>query len=161
MKHSLAYVTGPHLSSAVANLAYKAELESDFDNGEINCTDPRAYAAKFKTYNKDKPSYNMAMAREFSVEYQQVMVKEIRQLLKQNTWCSVPRSSVSKGKAILLGTWVFKLKRLSDETKSKFKSIYYVRGDKQIEGVDYFDTYASVIQWSTIRWVLTMVLVNN
>ena len=36
-----------------------------------------------------------------------------------------------------------------------------MRRDKQIEGVDYFDTYAPVVQWSTVKLVLTMVLDNN
>ena len=43
----------------------------------------------------------------------------------------------------------------------KFKARYCVRGDLQREGVDYFDTYAPVIQWSTVRLLLTMVLSKN
>ena len=53
------------------------------------------------------------------------------------------------------------MKRLPDGTKSKFKSRYCVREDKQIEGVVYFDTYVPVVQWSAIRLFLTMVLANN
>ena len=36
-----------------------------------------------------------------------------------------------------------------------------MRGDKQVEGAEYFETYAPVVQWSTIRLVLAMVLANN
>ena len=53
------------------------------------------------------------------------------------------------------------MKRLPSGTNSKVKSRYCVHGDKQIEGVDYFDTYAPVVQWSTVRLVITMVLANN
>ena len=74
------------------------------------------------------------------------MVKEIRQLIKQNTWCMIPRSSVPKGKVIFSSTWAFKLNHLPDGTKSKFKSRYCVRGDNKIEYVDYFDTYAPAVQ---------------
>ena len=88
----------------------------------------------------------MAMTREFSVEYQQAMVKEICQLLKQKTWQSVLRSSVPKVKVILPGTWAYRLKRLPDGAKSKLKSRHCVRGDTQIESVDYFDTYAPDVQ---------------
>lgn len=73
----MASVTGHHHSSVVANLTYKSELESDFDNGEFNCTNPRAYAAKFKTYNKGNTSYNMATPGE-------AIVKEIHQFLKKH-----------------------------------------------------------------------------
>ena len=31
----------------------------------------------------------------------------------------------------------------------------------QKEGIDYFETYAPVVQWSTVRLVLTMILSNN
>ena len=31
----------------------------------------------------------------------------------------------------------------------------------QIEGVDYFETYALVVQWSTIRTLLTLILTNG
>ena len=31
----------------------------------------------------------------------------------------------------------------------------------QKEGVDYFETYAPVVQWSTIRFVLTMIISNR
>ena len=53
------------------------------------------------------------------------------------------------------------MKRLPSGTKSKVKSRYCVHGDKHIEGVEYFDTYAPVVQWSTVRLVITMVLANN
>ena len=62
---------------------------------------------------------------------------------------------------MLPGTWAFKLKRLPDGSPLKYKTRYCVRGDKQIIGVDYFETYAPVVQWSTIRLVLTMVLARG
>ena len=71
----LASVTDKHPSSTVAKLAYQAELESDFDSGVVNCSDPRAYKAKFKTYNEENPSYNMTTTGEYSSKYQRAMVK--------------------------------------------------------------------------------------
>ena len=153
---------GPSIppSSTTAKLSYAAELETDFDSGEIQCADPRAYAAKFKTYNDDNPSFNMAMSGKYAHEWQKAMVTEVKGILKQKTWTSVPRADVPKSTPVLPGTWAFKLKRLPDGSLLKFKARYCVRGDKQVEGVDYFETYAPVVQWSTIRLVLTMVLAN-
>ena len=31
-----------------------------------------------------------------------------------------------------------------------------MRGDQQIKGVDYFETYAPVVQWSTVRMAMTL-----
>ena len=148
-------------SSTTAKLAYAAELETDFDSGEIQCADPRAYAAKFKTYNADNPSFNMAMSGEHAHEWQKAMVTEVKGILRQKTWTSIPRKGVPKGTPVLPGTWAFKLKRLPDGSPLKFKTRYCVRGDKQVEGVDYFETYAPIVQWSTIRLILTMVLANG
>ena len=47
---------------------------------------------------------------------------------------------------ILKVTWVFKLKTIPDGTPSKCRAKFYVRGDMQTEGVDYFETYAPVVQ---------------
>ena len=94
------------------------------------------------------------------------MKKEIRQLILQNTWnyverSKVPKSSDGKRRTILKGTWAFKLKRLPDGSPLKYKARYCVRGDLQKEGVDYFETYAPVVQWSTVRLLLTMILAND
>ena len=55
----------------------------------------------------------------------------------------------------------FKLKRYPDGLPMKFKIRYCVQGDLQQEGIDYFEMYAPVVQWSTIRLVLTMILANS
>jgi hypothetical protein len=43
----------------------------------------------------------------------------------------------------------------------KLKSRFCACGDTQIEGVDIFETYAPVVQWSTIRMLLTMAVQLN
>ncbi len=43
---------------------------------------------------------------------------------------------------VLPGTWVFKCKRYPDGLIKKFKAQFCAQGDKQIEGVDFFETYA-------------------
>ena len=148
-------------NSQSAALAYSAELDTDFDTGEDHCCDPRAYAAKHKLADPDQPPFHEALTGEYAEKWAYGMKKEIKQLIKQNTWKSVPRSSVPKGHPILKGTWAFKLKRLPDGSPSKFKARYCVRGDLQREGVDYFDTYAPVVQWSTVRLLLTLILKNG
>ena len=147
-------------------LSYQAALHIDLNTGESHCDDPRAYAASHKSNDPDNPSYHEALTGEHRQEYEAAMVKEIKQLVLQNTWNCVERSKVPKTKdgkrrPILKGTWAFKLKRLPDGSPLKFKARYCVRGDLQKEGVDYFETYAPVVQWSTVRLLLTMILSNN
>ena len=158
----LAQVTSStDVTSTSSQLDYLAEVETDWDYGELNCSDPRAFAAKFKTYSADNPSYNMALTSDRAHEWEKAMVEEVKGILKQKTWVSVDRKKVPPNKTVLPGTWAFKLKRLPDGSPLKYKARYCVRGDKQVEGVDYFETYAPVVQWSTIHLILTMVLANG
>ena len=62
---------------------------------------------------------------------------------------------------MLPGTWAFKKKRYPDHTMHKYKVRFCCRGDRQIEGVDFFETYSPVVQWSSIRLLLTMTLTND
>ena len=41
------------------------------------------------------------------------------------------------------------------------RSRFCVRGDQQEYGVNYFETFAPVVQWSTIRILLILILTNN
>ena len=54
---------------------------------------------------------------------------------------------------VLESTWAFKVKRYPDGTLRKLKACFCVRGYLQIKGVDFFDTYAPVVSWLTVRIV--------
>ena len=159
--HNPAYTTSSKLDEY---LAHKADIETDFDTGVSNCSDPLCYAAKTKS-NPDMPSLMEAMRSANAHEWCVAMKKEIAELIRQNTWEYLNRSDVpsfnGKKRTVLGGTWAFKLKRLPDGTPLKFKARYCVRGDRQTHGIDYFETYAPVVQWSTVRLLLTLVLSKN
>ena len=52
--------------------------------------------------------------------------------------------------------WAFKLKRFPDGMIKKFKARFCARGDQQLEGVDFFETYAPVVQWTTVQMMLIL-----
>ena len=126
--------------------------------GYLECTNPLAFAAMTKRSDPDSPRYHEAMASIDSESFKEAMVAEINALTAKNTWTVIPRASIS-GKNVLPGTWAFKRKRFPDGRLRKCKARFCVRGDKQIEGVDYFETYAPVVQWSTVRCLLIMSIV--
>jgi len=57
---------------------------------------------------------------------------------------------------VLPSTWTFKCKCYPDGEVKQLKAKFCVRGDKLIHGVDYFETYAPVVQWETIRLLLSL-----
>jgi hypothetical protein len=51
--------------------------------------------------------------------------------------------------------WVFKIMRFPDGRIQRFKARLVVRGDFQVEGVDYDEKYAPVVvPWSTVQLLL-------
>jgi hypothetical protein len=117
-------------------------------------SDPRvleAYAGKSK-YNDDNPSFDMAVNRPFQAEYWEAMRTELNTISHDfKCWLLVPRTPEMN---VLPSTWAFKIKRFPDGSVKKFKARFCACGDKQLEGVDYFETWAPVVQWSTIRIIM-------
>jgi hypothetical protein len=57
----------------------------------------------------------------------------------------------SEAENVIDSIWAFKLKRFPEMVK-KFKARFCARGgDQQLEGIDFFKTYAPVVQWTTVR----------
>ena len=75
------------------------------------------------------------------------------------TWRVVKRSTIPKDSNVLKGTWVFRRKRNPEGIVTKHKARYCVRGDMQTAGVDYFESYAPVCMWSTVRLMLILSLI--
>ncbi len=139
-------------------LAYLGDLQTCPDSGLINISDPRVYVASRRGLDPDNPTFQQAMHGPDASEYIAAMKLEIHTLVQQRTWVSVPRP---KHKNVLKGTWAFKLKRLPDGTAYRHKARFCARGDLQKEGIDFFETYAPVVQWSTIRLLLSTVLTEK
>ena len=57
---------------------------------------------------------------------------------------------------VLGSTLVFKKKVYPSGEVRKLKARFCARGDQQIEGVDFFETYAPVVSWNTVRLLLVL-----
>ena len=92
--------------------------------------------------------------------------KDISHLVKKKSWEQVNRHDIPPGlygkpQHFINGDWALKLKFLSNGSTIKYKSCYCVRGDIKTAGVEYFKTYAPVVQWSTVCIALTIIISNN
>ena len=55
---------------------------------------------------------------------------------------------------VIGSAWDFKLKRYPDCLIKKFKARFCARGEMQLEGIDFFETYAPVVQCKTVLLML-------
>jgi hypothetical protein len=124
------------------------------EDGLLTSIHPLAFAAKAN--NDDSPNFYQAMNGPDAEGYYEAMVKELEQLETKDPWELVRIEDLPEDVNILDSTWVFKRKRTPDGQVKKLKARFCVRGDQQIEGIDFFDTYAPVVSWSTVRLLLIL-----
>ena len=130
--------------------------ESDPYHKLIEDFHPLTYMSKM--VSNDTPNWNQAMNGPQSAGYWKACEIEVDTLTKKDAWKIVDRD---QGMNVLPSTWSFKCKRFPDGTVKKLKARFCVRGDKQIEGKDYFETYAPVVSWATVRLLLILSVVMN
>ncbi len=99
------------------------------------------------------------MASPDAESFKEAMVLEIDALVTKRTWVLVPRAKL-RGKNVLPATWALKESffLMVNCVNARLASAY-VETCMQIEGVDYFETYAPVVQWSTVCTLLVMSIV--
>jgi hypothetical protein len=113
-----------------------------------NWVHPLFLKAKSEASKEDNPSWKQAMNGPFKEEYWRAAVKEIETLEEMDAWEVVDRDEAPN---VIDSIWAFKLKRFPDGMVKKFKARFCARGDQQLEGIDFFETYAPVVQWTTVR----------
>ena len=89
----------------------------------------------------------------YSDQFYDAMIEELNTLEQIGAWTKVLRN---KSMNVLKSTWAFKIKWFPSGLVRKFKARFCVRGDMQIEGVDFDETYAPVVNWITVRTLLIL-----
>ena len=97
-------------------------------------------------------SYRTALSEP---KWKQAIEAEFAALQQNQTWSLVPRPP---GVNIVGCKWIFKLKQHPDGTIDKYKARLVARGFTQQRGVDYQDTFSPVVESSTIRLILALVV---
>ena len=119
----------------------------------VNYVHPLFLKAKAAESSEENPNWRQEMNGQFADEYWDASVSEIETLESMKAWEVVDREYDMN---VLRSTWAFKLKCYPDGLIKKFKDRFSARGDMQLEGIDFFDTYAPVVQWTTIRIILIL-----
>jgi hypothetical protein len=87
-------------------------------------------------------------------QWRVAMQSEYESLIKNGTWQEV--QNVPKGRKALPCKWIFKIKLNSTGGIERYKARLVIKGFKQVEGLDYTETFAPVAKFSTIRLMLAV-----
>jgi Reverse transcriptase (RNA-dependent DNA polymerase) len=142
-----------------SNLLYRTDpYTNEVVHGEMG------YNTHLQT--SDSPTLTEILSMEDTAERQlwfDAMDEEIGALLSEHTFQQVLQMIATEKNAEIVGTtWVFKRKRRPDGTIVKYKARLVVHGDQQkVVGRTIDETYAPVVEWSSIRLLLTLAVTQN
>ncbi|KFY94725.1 hypothetical protein V500_03088, partial [Pseudogymnoascus sp. VKM F-4518 (FW-2643)] len=98
------------------------------------------------------------MSGENAKQWEKSMEDEVNSLTENHTWDLVDRP---KDRAVLTGKWVYKHKRGSGCEILRYKSRWVVRGFEQQEGLDYYETFASVVKPMSYKLLFAIAAAND
>jgi Reverse transcriptase (RNA-dependent DNA polymerase) len=123
----------------------------NYEDGTFDWQHPMEFSARANA--DDNPTWEEAMHGPDKAGYWKAMEKEKGTLEEMESWEVI---DIKPWMNVLPGTWAFRCKRFPDGTIRKLKARFCVQGDRQREGIDFFDTYAPVVNWLTVRFMLVL-----
>ena len=104
--------------------------------------------------------FHQAMQEDDREQFVESMIKELNDHKKNNHWKLVLHKDIGGAKTVK-AIWAFKRKRRPDGSLLKHKARLNAHGGMQIYGESYWDTYAPVVNWISIRMMLTLSVIHE
>ena len=120
----------------------------------------KTFGPDFLTYllDSEPQSFNEAVSSTEGSSWKEAINSEIESILQNHTWELV---DLPPGCKPLGAKWIFKRKIKADGSIEKYKARLVIKGYKQREGLDYFDTYSPVTRINSIRMILAIATLRN
>ena len=157
---------------AHANSAYLETFSPTCDSGTLgnqilqpdHSEEPHAFASIYGLIGSNDPdtlTFAEAMQAEDRSDFIKAMYKEIGDHVSRKHWKVVPIKSIPREKRAIPMVWAMKRKKNPLGEIIKWKARLCAGGHRSIENVDYWDTYAAVVSWSTVRLMIIFALIND
>lgn len=98
-------------------------------------------------------SYKEAISSPHRVQWERAMQEELDSIKVNNTYVLVP---LPAGRQAIGCKWVYKIKRHADGSIDRFKARLVAKGYSQLYGIDFTETFAPVVRYSSLRAILAL-----
>lgn len=96
---------------------------------------------------------NEAMTSPEAEKWKAAMESEYRSLIENETWTL---EKLPEGKKAIKCKWIFTTKQDTNGDIIRYKARLVARGFSQVEGIDYNETFAPVVRYTSIRILLSI-----
>eukprot|EP00873_Tetraselmis_striata_P004193 jgi/Tetstr1/424457/TSEL_014986.t1 len=101
----------------------------------------------------DPLTYTEAMNSSLAAWWLEAMHQEYNSLDSRRTWELVV---LPGGRKAVKSKWLYKTKHNSDGTTARYKARVVAKGFSQVEGIDYTDTFAPTVKFTTLRVIFSI-----
>ena len=146
---------------------YDDFLELNFD-GTQNSLSPLVQIYLSGKVGNEVYNFNEMLKQSDIDQFEVTMYKEVKSMFDNDIWTKATRTSILQfyekelkaGENIkrkkLIMIWTFKRNRHPDGTLDKHKTRLCVHGGQEQHGIDFWDTFAQVVSWMSVRTLLDL-----
>jgi hypothetical protein len=135
----------------------------DYDPGIndmfLNNLDPTFYAMQMQ--NPDVITHAQMKRQVDANKFIEAQRPEIEGLMDINTFEFIPKTNLPAKTRYLDLIWTYRQKCRPHGSLKKYKARLCVNDSRQLQGIHYTESFAPVVQWSTIRMVNTLAAMHN
>jgi hypothetical protein len=113
------------------------------------------------TNENDSYTFKNMLQQPDKAEFVKAMTKEVEAHESREHWTAMLRKDMPKDAKTILSIWSFKRKTLPDGQILKYKARLCAHGGMQQWGVDYWETYAPVVNWVSVRLLLAVATIHD
>jgi hypothetical protein len=135
------------------------EMTSYLIDGTSNYLSP--YSLLTSTSTNDVYNFGEMLKQDDKEMFHKAMEDEINKHTASKNWKLVEIKDVPQNTKIIQSIWTFKRKRFPDGRVQKHRARLCAHGGQQQWGINYWETYAPVVNWMSIRTLLVISLKQN
>ena len=106
--------------------------------------------------------YHQAIKQPDAQEFVKAVVNEVEAHVRNKHWELVRRDQVPSDTDILPAIWAMRRKRnLTTNEVKGHKARLNIHGGKQVYGANYYETYAPVVTWFAVRFMLVLAILHG